>query len=258
MKTKATWFALGCLAVTLGLVLAWQRLSMRPLQAELEVLRDQQQEIGRLRAQHERLAAMQIPETELQRLRSDRAAISRMRGEVDALRQRTEERARPAPAKAPERFTVGTEMPATDWRNAGAATPAAALETVLWAAAGGEMEAFAQRIKFDPAARKAALELLQSLPPGLRARHSSPEQLMAFLSIKDIPIGTATVTMWNQNSDPYQVVSFTLSAVEGKPRRVQLMFVREGEDWKLRATEAAVAKYVAALRGQPASADGGK
>jgi hypothetical protein len=258
MKTTLWWVILGCLAVTLGLGLAWQRLQMRPLQAELEVLRDQARETGRLQVQHAKLAAAQVPKAEVERLRSDRAAITRMRSEVESLRAKAEMKSRPEPAKTPERFGMGVDMPAAEWRNAGGATAAAALETVLWAAAGGEVEAFAKRIRFDAAARAAALELLQSLPPAERARHSSPEGLMAFLSIKDVPIGTATVTTWSGRPDTLQSASVTLAAPGEKLRRVSLVFVRDGEEWKLRATEAAVAKYAAALRGQAVAAGGGK
>ena len=259
MKTTHWWAVLTGLAVALGLGLAWQRLQMRPLQAELEVLRDQQKEIGRLRAEHGRLAAAQVPEAELQRLRSDRAAIVRLRREVAGLRAKAELKAAAAAAPAPERFDMGVDMPAAEWRNAGAATPAAALETVLWAAAGGDVETFSRRIRFDAAARTAALDLLQSLPPAERARHPSPEALLAYLSIKEVPIGTATVTNWSGRSDAIRSASVTLAAPGEKTKRVSLVFVRDGAEWKMRATDTAVAKYAAALRGTPApAAAGGK
>lgn len=258
MKTTFWWVMLGGLAVTLGLGMAWQRLQLRPLQAELEVLRDQQQEIGRLQAQHAKLAAAQVPEAEMERLRSDRTAIARMRREVETLRAKAELKSQPASTTPPERFGMGMDMPAAEWRNVGGATAAAALETVLWAAASGEVEAFAKRIRFDAAARTAAWALLQSLPPAERARHSSPEALMAFLSIKDVPIGTATVTTWSGRPDTLQSASVTLAAPGEKPRRVSLVLVRDGDEWKLRATDTAVAKYAAALRGVPMVTGGGK
>jgi hypothetical protein len=226
MKTLYWWVVLGGLAVMLGLGMAWQRLQRQPMQAEIEVLRDQQQEIGRLQAQ--------------------------------SLRAKAELKSREVAGQPAERFGMGVEMPAADWRNAGGATAAAALETVLWAAAGGEVEAFAKRIRFDAAARTAAVELLQSLPPTERARHSSPEALMAFLSIKDVPIGTATVTTWSGRPEVLQSASVTLTAPGEKARRVSLVFVRDGDEWKMRATDTAVAKYAAALRGPTVAAGGGK
>ncbi len=251
MNTKFWWVLLGCLGVALGLGLVWQRLQRWPLEAELVTLRAERQEISRLQEQRARLSAAQVPEAELQRLRSDRQAIDRMRREVAELRAKAELRLQPPLAPPPERFAMGVDMPAAEWRNAGAATAAAALETVLWAAAGGDVEAFARRIRCDAAARTAALELLQSLPPAERARQASPEALLAYLSIKDVPIGTATVTTWSGRSDTVQSASVTLAAPGEKPRRVYLVFVRDGEEWKLRATDTAVAKYAAALHGTP-------
>jgi hypothetical protein len=72
-----------------------------------------------------------------------------------------------------------------------------------------------------------------------------------------VPIGTATVTTWSGRPDTLQSASVTLAAPGEKPRRANLMFVRDGEEWKLRMTETAVAKYAAALRGVPV-AGGGK
>jgi hypothetical protein len=146
-------------------------------------------------------------------------------------------------------------MPAASWRNAGAASPAAALETVLWAAAGGDVEAFARCIQFDVSGLKAAQALLASLSPAERARHGGPAQLLAFLSIKDIPVGSAVVSAWQGASATAQPVSLALNAEGQKARQVTLIFQRVGEEWRLRATEAAVAKYAAALRG-PAAGSG--
>lgn len=260
MKANFWWWGLGCLAVAIGLGLAWQRLQLRPLRAELAVLRDQQQEIGRLRAEQAKLQASQIPEAELQRLRADREAIGQMRQEITGLRTKLQSKAQAlaAPAPTQERFGMGVEMIASEWRNAGGASPAAALETVLWAAAGGDVDAFAKRIRLDTQARTAALELLQSLPPAERAKHASPEALMAYLSIKDVPVGKALVSTWSGQSDVTRSASVTLSAPGQQARRVMLVFVRDGAEWKLRATETAVAKYAAALRGEPEKVAGAK
>lgn len=256
MKT-ISWFFLGGLALAVALLLGWQRLQMRPLQAEIEVLRDQQGEIARLRAERERLLARQVPEAELQRLREDREAIGRLRKAIGEVRARAELKSAAVSAKEPERFAPGAEMPAAAWRNAGAATPAAALETVLWAAAGGDVETFARRIRFDAGAREAAQQLLRSLPPAEQARHASPEHLLAYLSIKDVPTGSATILEELRGTETQKSirVGFTDAQQKLKPS-AYLLFVREGEEWKMRANEATVARYAAALRGAPVAAGG--
>jgi hypothetical protein len=255
MNTRTNWVGLGLLAMGVAGLLGWQRLEMEPLRAELAVLRDQEGEVRRLRAERERWRAQQAPAEEVERLRADRAAIGRLRAEMAAVQTSSDEKTRLVQARANERFGVGQSMPAASWRNAGAASPAAALETVLWAAAGGDVDAFSRCIQFDVSGLKAAQALLASLSPAERARHGGPAQLLAFLSIKDIPVGSAIVSAWQGASATAQPVSLALNAEGQKARQVTLVFQRVGEEWRLRATEAAVAKYAAALRG-PAAGSG--
>ncbi len=248
MKPILSWLVPAGVAVVLGLALGWQRLELAPLRAEREVLRDRQRDLARLRAERERLRRDQVSEAELERLRADRAAIGRLRGEVSAVQTMAETQQRARAARAAERFAIGQRMASAGWRHAGAASPAAALETVLWAAAGGEVDVFAQRIQLDPAGAQAAQALWEGLPPEERARHASPEHLLAFLSIRDVPIGSATVESWGRASGERQPVGLRLAGEGGKPRSVNLVFVRAGGEWKLHATAAAVAKYATALR----------
>lgn len=257
MTAKIAWIVPAVIGVAVTLALAWQRLAMQPLRAELEVQRVREAEIRGLQAEQARLRAQQVPEAELERLRADRVALVRLRGEMTGLETRAEQRSQAARSTvAAERFAVGQAMPAALWRNAGAGSPTAALETVLWAAAGGEVDQFAQRIHFEPAAEAAAKALLDSLPPAERVRHASPAHLLAYLSVKDIPIGTAKIVSLPGSGSKYQPVSLLLSDGTEKGRVVQLVFQQQGAEWKLRATEAAVAKYAAALRGLPVAGAG--
>lgn len=249
MQRGLSWLVPAGAAAVLGLALGWQRLEMEPRRAELEVQRDRQRDLSRLRAEGERLRRDQVSDAELERLRADRAAIRRLREEVSGVEASAEQKQRVRAAREAERFAIGQRLASTEWRNAGAATPAAALETVLWAAAGGEVDVFARRIQFDPAGRKAAQALWEGLPPAERARHASPEHLLAFLSIKDVPAGSATVESWGRAKGEIQPVGLRLAGEGVKPRSVSLVLVRAGDEWKLHATAAAVAKYAAALRG---------
>lgn len=250
MQTGLSWLVPAGVAVVLGLGLGWQRLEMAPPRAELEVLRDRQRDLARLRSEGERLRRDQVSDAELERLRADRVAIQRLREEVAVVEASAEAKQRVRAAREAERFAIGQRMPSAEWRNVGAASPAAALETVLWAAAGGEVEVFARRIQFDPEGRKAAQAWWEGLPPAERARHESPEHLLAFLSIRDVPAGSATVESWGRATGPIQPVGVRLAGEGVKPRSVNLVFVRAGEEWKLHATAAAVAKYAQALRGR--------
>lgn len=243
-------------------LLWWQRAAMEPLGAEIVALRARSDEAARLRAEQNRLSALQVSTEELARLRADQAAAERLRAEVSALRAKLAERpkAETPPAMEAGRFVAGRGVPASEWKNAGAATPGAALETALWAAAGGDVEAFAQRIFLDGKARDPARKLWESLPPAMRAELGSPERAIAFLSIKDVPTGEAKVREWMRSSGVLRPVEMALTSADGAGKEVRLLLVKapDSADWKLMVTPAAVAKYAAMLKASPSPVAAGK
>lgn len=90
---RVSWQSAGVmllgLAVGAGLALQHQRTD--ELRGEIELLRDQHREVGRLQAEQARLRAAQVPVQELANLRADHAAVLRLRSEVEALRTRVRE-----------------------------------------------------------------------------------------------------------------------------------------------------------------------
>jgi hypothetical protein len=67
------------------------------------------------------------------------------------------------------------------WKNAGRATPAAALETHYWSVRNGDTAAVAAGIKVAPSAQEALTELVALLPSSAREKFLSPEEALAFL-----------------------------------------------------------------------------
>jgi RNA polymerase sigma factor (sigma-70 family) len=128
---------------------------------------------------------------ELAALRREHEELMRLRGEVALLRQRTN-----APAmsqadsnlferlKAAKLAKWASEaadaqvllakspdipmLPAKSWSNAGVATPAAALQTLNWAAANHDTNAFLSAMAWDPQVRARAEELFAALPESVR------------------------------------------------------------------------------------------
>lgn len=82
------------LAVVAGAGFALQRQSAALLQQEIIVLRDQERNQARLRADNERLRAEETPKAEVERLRADHAALLRLRTEIDQMKSRAEQRSR--------------------------------------------------------------------------------------------------------------------------------------------------------------------
>lgn len=256
MRGKIVWPCIGIAAALGAVLLGWQRSLVGHLRAERQALGDQSGELARLRAENQRLAHAQLTSEERATAGADQTDLPSLRQETETLRGQlvAAKRAETERAEHPsERFSRGQAMPAAEWTNAGAATPAAALETALWAAAGGDIDAFARRIGlWDSAAKKAARELLDGLPPGLRPQFNSPEQLIAFLTIKDIPTGSATVREWFGDSEtkPWRVVEVALTAPDGRGREVRLMLLPDPvtQEWKFSVRSAAIATLAAALK----------
>lgn len=174
-----------------------------------------------------------------------------MRSELADLRRQEDGTTRAAVSEnlMPDRLVVGQIVPAADWKNRGANTPPDALETALWAAARGDVAAFAALLWLDVAARTAAQRLLERLPPEMRAQYDTPERLLAFLTIQDVPLGSVQVRRWSQPQDNQALLTdLTLTALDGKQRDVTLPLFQVENQWKLVVVERTVAQYIAMLQ----------
>jgi hypothetical protein len=95
----------------------------------------------------------------------------------------------------------GTWTPTTAWKNQGQATPEAAVETMLWAAAGGDLSALKNTLALAPDTQSKAADLLASLPSGISETYASPEDLMALLVAGNVPLDSAQVVAKQVNQD---------------------------------------------------------
>jgi len=181
-----------------------------------------------------------------------------LQAELDSLRRRASESAAARRTERPERAPPtpplsGNVLAHQLWQNLGAATPAAALETALWASAGGDIDALAGLLALDPAARTEAAALFAQLPANLRQEFVSPERLVAVLTAKDVPLGSATIL--GQYPSPTDTkVSAQIFDAEGN-QKISLFSLRlEGDRWQLVVPGNAVKRYAAWLQAPPAVA----
>lgn len=239
----------------------WQRQTASALRAEVEFQREQEKSRAQLAAETARLRAKQISAADLEALRGDRAALARLRGEIDALRRRAEEYARVVAAKAVEAAKprepsiLDGPLPASAWKNAGSATPAAALETVLWAAAGGEVDALAGLLRFDVGVRARVDALFAGLPDSVRTEYGTPERLIAALTARDVPLGKAKLFDTKADFSGDRRMAMQINETEGKaPRGVLFSLRPKGGTWGLVVPASAVEKYAAMLKGGNAGA----
>lgn len=130
------------------------------------------------------------------------------------------------------------------YRNAGQATPVAAMQTLAWACDRGDMEVMEKLQVFDPAAREKAMPHFSTLPPEIRARWATIEAMSAALYISDgmhHPYPGAEVL----EQAEFETISPTrvrlhLPGANGHGYEFQLTT----EGWKLAVTMAVVDDYI--------------
>ena len=75
-----------------ALWLQWQQAAQ--LRDEIILLREENRDMARLRAENQRLVAEKLPAAELERLRVDHAAVARLRTEIENVRETLQARER--------------------------------------------------------------------------------------------------------------------------------------------------------------------
>lgn len=156
------------------------------------------------------ITALRSENDRLPPLRSERRRLQQLQREVE---QRNEAN-RPAPQREPVSrqpsesntafpfsLAVGEWLPHTAWKNRGRATPAAALETTLWAAAGGDLATLKNGFLLDEAVRTETEAIRSKLPARAQLLYTSPEELIAAVFSTAIPLGAIQV-VWQEQSDP--------------------------------------------------------
>jgi hypothetical protein len=250
-------------AVALAAIVGSRYRAMSGLQSELARERTIAGELPKLRAERERLLTSKKPAGAVPPV-TNPVVVEALRGEIARLQQSL----RDAPAleesrpEAPEALLAeGRRSLASEWRDAGDGTPQATIETALWAGAGGDFDRLAALIMFiNIATRRAASDMLLHLPAAERERFSSPERLLAFLTVKDMPTGWVDVRQFTMHDGwpwPAAQMQFWAWSPGADIRNANLLVGRFEGRWKLIVSEAVIAKYAAALKAAPTSDGGG-
>jgi hypothetical protein len=213
------------LAVALGGAwwLQWQ--AAAELRAELALLRNENNELARLRAENRRLRAAQVSEAELSALRSDHAAVARLRAEIEKLRDDVDRRAR----------AVGQQdapIPAREWKNAGRATPAAAVETLLWMASRHATDELAATLSIDPQVRPMVDQFFAALPEAVRARYGSLERMIVDFVTRDLPLAAMQTIAERPSDADHTLLVVRLQGEAGNSRDMSVPLVRQADGWR--------------------------
>jgi len=194
---KTILFILAALAV--AVMWTVEKTATASLLLQIGAQRQENSERESLRRERERLRTLQPDAAELTRLQRDAAGRVRHQRETNAR----EETAAHAP---PAMLTVGEWLPPGAWKNRGCATPTATVESMLWAAAGGDMAKLQDLLQFDDATRAKAGQIFAQLPGDSRTLFTSPEHLIAAFTAKSIPMGDAQL-VWQHQRGPDDAVA---------------------------------------------------
>lgn len=252
MKTRLYWIIVFgfALATTAGLV--WQRTGVDRLRKEAALRRQEAMRFESSPKQQESLPTT-LPETagEVEALSRANAELARLQAIVRPNAAGSHNR-EASPTATPARFTAGSVVPADQWRNAGTGTPQATLETVLWAAAGGDIDVFAKSITYMTSADEAAARgLFNALPAKDREQYQNPERLLAALTVPDVGTIQAEVSEWKEIEGlggEMVIVSGSFSTPERRVANSILPFLRRPDGWKLVVTSPVIARYANQLR----------
>jgi len=124
------------------------------------------------------------------------------------------------------------------------------VETMLWAAAGGDLATLKDTLVLAPDAQSKAVDLLASLPAASGQPLASPEDLMALLVAGNVPLDSAQVVAKQTNQDGNVIEYVRLKDSEGRTRQVYLTLQKVSDMWKLTVPASALAQMA---QGQPVS-----
>ncbi|HVT72813.1 MAG TPA: hypothetical protein VHD61_06730 [Lacunisphaera sp.] len=200
-------FVLTLVLVAAGAVVAagWLagRATAARLQAESDALRQRHGELVRLQGERRRLQDAMNDALHRAAPRAAEAANAEVPPPVEE-----------PPVAAVPRLFPGEWMASGTWSNRGSATPPEALETVLWAAARGEIPTLAALLELDEVTRAKAADLLGRLPAKERNILGSPENLIAIATMNNIPRTEAQVAWFSETDADSATIGLLLGTTE--------------------------------------------
>lgn len=196
----STIFKFVSFAVIIAVLGFWfhERAIAVELENQLADLRQQEKQLSDLRAERDRLSERLL-------------AVSPRASDVSSL---TAERDPIEDSVNSEALELGEWTPVSAWKNEGRSTPHATMATFLWAAAGGDLATLQAALEFDDVTRAKALALFNSLPPETRSLYATPEELVASVTIKNIPQTSAQLSWFHQTDPEHATIGVMLAAPE--------------------------------------------
>ena len=235
-----------------------QRATNAEMRAEIAALRDEVQQLSKRRAvisrEEPKSVVVGATTTESLRTEADRAEIAQLREDLEALRKNTQQVARAA--QVAQQAARGESpipiklTPAAELKNVGRATANAAVETLLAAAFGGDVDGVASSIVLEPSAQAKADEYFSRLPEATRVQYGTPDKLIALMLAKDAAALTGMQVLGQRDLSPDVIgVRVRLATEEGKTKEQGLAFQTTPDGLRLKIPDDVVEKYAKQIRG---------
>jgi hypothetical protein len=128
---------------------------------------------------------------------------------------------------------IGSWAAPGDWRPCGNATPDAAIESTLCAAAHGDLGSLKATLEFDGKALAKAESILADLPELSRRQYASPEDLLAVIVAGSIPLDSAQLVARQEDGSGKVTEYVRLRNAEGATRQVSISLHQGPDGWRL-------------------------
>ena len=177
-----------------------------------------------------------------------KAQLAALRAREDAAAKASAAAPRDGANAAPSPSLRAGSVSVERWQNVGQGTADATLETALWAAANGELDALAATLALDATGRAEAAALFSRLPASVQAEMATPERMVALLTASDVPLGRAAILRQQATPDGMDILT-QLTDADGHAKTAMFSFKSEGESWRLQVPASVVRKYAATWNG---------
>jgi hypothetical protein len=238
-----------------GAAVVWmQRETNEALRAEIAGLHT---DFDRLAKSREAAAAMTPKPTAAETAASlnaaaDREELAKLRADVVALQKQSKDFARAAQQTQGGGATIPTRLvPSSEWKNAGRDTPAATAETLLWAAAGGDVNTIASAVELTNSAREKAEAWFAGLPEQTRADYGNADKLVALMIAKDAATISGMQVLGQREIGPDTVgMRVRFGNDEGKTKDDSFALHHSADGWKLLVPDPLIEKWTRQLGGK--------
>ena len=210
------------------------------LRSDVLALRATSGEVEELELQRDRLQALQVSPQELGALRRDHEDIARLRESLSKLGRKSTIDELFRRAIADTRATAASEVHSREEseslsRNQGNHSPKSTLDSVIWAASAGNVDALAPLITFEPLGRAKAQQIFNGLPAAVRTEYGGPEKIYATLLAANLPLGITQTSVIREPDVDHEnaTLALRLARRDGSFHDAEFNFRRTGTTWQL-------------------------